>query len=93
MARATVYLHFADRAALMLALVRHVDEKRGLENELRKIHEAHERDHRLARNGRAPSAHEPEGVGFGGKCTATRACPAFLPLTAAGAESSPMCCS
>ncbi|HET9320859.1 MAG TPA: TetR family transcriptional regulator, partial [Bryobacteraceae bacterium] len=38
--RQAVYLHFADRAALMLALVRHVDEKRGLENELRKIHEA-----------------------------------------------------
>jgi AcrR family transcriptional regulator len=36
--RQAVYLHFADRAALMLALVRHVDERRGLEDELRKIH-------------------------------------------------------
>lgn len=35
--RQTVYLHFADRAALMLALVRHADEKRGIERELRKI--------------------------------------------------------
>jgi AcrR family transcriptional regulator len=38
--RQAVYLHFADRAALMLALVRHVDEKRNLEKELRKIREA-----------------------------------------------------
>lgn len=38
--RQAVYLHFADRAALMLALVRHVDEKRKLEDELSKIREA-----------------------------------------------------
>lgn len=38
--RQAVYLHFADRAALMLALVRYVDEKRGLEKELRKIRNA-----------------------------------------------------
>lgn len=38
--RQAVYLHFADRADLMLALVRHADEKRGLEKELRKIREA-----------------------------------------------------
>jgi AcrR family transcriptional regulator len=35
--RQAMYLHFADRADLMLALVRHADEKRGLENEIRKI--------------------------------------------------------
>jgi AcrR family transcriptional regulator len=35
--RQAVYLHFADRAALMLALVRHVDEKRHLDKELRKV--------------------------------------------------------
>ena len=38
--RQAVYLHFADRAALMLALVRHVDEKRKLEDEIAKIREA-----------------------------------------------------
>ena len=38
--RQAVYLHFADRAALMLALVRYVDEKRGLEKELGKIRDA-----------------------------------------------------
>lgn len=38
--RQAVYLHFADRAALMLALVRHADEQRGLEREVRKIREA-----------------------------------------------------
>ena len=38
--RQAVYLHFADRADLMLALVAHVDEKRGLADELRKIAEA-----------------------------------------------------
>jgi AcrR family transcriptional regulator len=35
--RQAMYLHFADRADLMLAVVRHADEKRGLENEIRKI--------------------------------------------------------
>jgi hypothetical protein len=33
-------LHFADRADLMLALVRYVDEKRNLEEEQRKVQEA-----------------------------------------------------
>ena len=32
-----MYLNFADRADLLLALVRHVDEKRGLTEELKKI--------------------------------------------------------
>ncbi|HXX29719.1 MAG TPA: TetR family transcriptional regulator [Myxococcaceae bacterium] len=40
LSRQAVYLHFADRAALLLALVRHVDEKRGLEREVRKIAQA-----------------------------------------------------
>src|ERR1700745_2137516 len=38
--RQAMYLHFADRADLMLALVRYADEKRGLDNEIRKIAEA-----------------------------------------------------
>lgn len=38
--RQGVYLHFADRGDLMLALVRHADEKRGLPAEIRKIAEA-----------------------------------------------------
>jgi AcrR family transcriptional regulator len=38
--RQAVYLHFADRADLLLALVRHADEKRGLQKEVRKIREA-----------------------------------------------------
>jgi AcrR family transcriptional regulator len=38
--RQAMYLHFTDRADLMLALVRHADEKRGLENEIRRIREA-----------------------------------------------------
>lgn len=38
--RQAVYLHFADRAALMLALVQHADDERGLEKELRKVREA-----------------------------------------------------
>ena len=38
--RQAMYLHFADRADLMLALVRHADEKRGMEDEIRKIREA-----------------------------------------------------
>jgi AcrR family transcriptional regulator len=38
--RQAVYLHFADRADLMLALVQHVDEKRGLAQDLRKIVDA-----------------------------------------------------
>ncbi len=35
--RQAMYLHFADRADLILALVRHADEKRGLHHELSKI--------------------------------------------------------
>jgi len=35
--RQAVYLHFADRAELMLALVRHVDEKRGIDAEIQKM--------------------------------------------------------
>ncbi len=35
--RQAVYLNFADRGDLLLALVRHVDEKRGLEREVQKI--------------------------------------------------------
>lgn len=38
--RQAVYLHFADRADLLVALVRHQDEKRDLASELRKIVEA-----------------------------------------------------
>jgi AcrR family transcriptional regulator len=38
--RQAMYLHFADRADLMLALVRHADEKRGMQNEIRRIAEA-----------------------------------------------------
>lgn len=38
--RQAIYLHFADRAALMSALVRHVDEKRDLESELKKVRTA-----------------------------------------------------
>jgi AcrR family transcriptional regulator len=38
--RQAMYLHFADRADLMLALVRHADEKRGLDSEIRKVAEA-----------------------------------------------------
>lgn len=38
--RQAMYLHFADRADLMLALVRHADDKRGLAGEIRKIREA-----------------------------------------------------
>jgi AcrR family transcriptional regulator len=38
--RQAVYLHFADRADLMLALVRHADDRRGLDGEIRKIDEA-----------------------------------------------------
>ncbi len=38
--RQAVYLHFADRADLMLALVRRADEKRHLEEELRRVREA-----------------------------------------------------
>jgi AcrR family transcriptional regulator len=38
--RQAMYLHFTDRADLMLALVRHADEKRGMEAEIRKIREA-----------------------------------------------------
>ena len=35
--RQAVYLNFADRGELLLALVRHVDQKRGLEREVQKI--------------------------------------------------------
>lgn len=38
--RQGVYLHFADRADLLLALVRHADAKRGLEKELQRIEKA-----------------------------------------------------
>ena len=38
--RQAVYLHFADRADLLVALVRHLDEKRGIPEEVRKIEEA-----------------------------------------------------
>jgi AcrR family transcriptional regulator len=38
--RQAVYLHFADRADLMLALVRHVDEKRGIDAEIQKMIDA-----------------------------------------------------
>jgi AcrR family transcriptional regulator len=38
--RQAIYLHFADRADLLLAVVRHVDERRGLPAELRKIVDA-----------------------------------------------------
>src|SRR5262249_506439 len=38
--RQAMYLHFADPADLMLAIVRHADEKRGMENEIRKVREA-----------------------------------------------------
>jgi AcrR family transcriptional regulator len=38
--RQAVYLHFADRAALMLDLVRYADEKRGLAKEVQKIGDA-----------------------------------------------------
>jgi len=38
--RQAMYLYFTDWADLMLALVRHADEKRGMEAEIRKIREA-----------------------------------------------------
>lgn len=38
--RQAVYLHFADRAALMVALVRYLDDKRDLAGEIRRIEEA-----------------------------------------------------
>jgi len=38
--RQAVYLHYADRADLFVALVRHVDEKRGMAGEIRKVKEA-----------------------------------------------------
>jgi AcrR family transcriptional regulator len=38
--RQAVYLNFADRADLMLALVRHVDERRGLARQLEKVRNA-----------------------------------------------------
>ena len=37
LSRQAVYLHFADRADLMVALARYVDEQRGLAREIRKI--------------------------------------------------------
>jgi AcrR family transcriptional regulator len=38
--RQAVYLHFADRATLMVAIARHVDEKLGLPDEIRRMAEA-----------------------------------------------------
>ncbi len=38
--RQAIYLHFADRADLLLALIRYVDEKRQLSEKLRRIDEA-----------------------------------------------------
>jgi AcrR family transcriptional regulator len=40
LSRQAVYLHFADRADLLTALVRHADQKRGLPEALRKIEDA-----------------------------------------------------
>ena len=40
LSRQAVYLHFADRAALMLAAARHLDERLGLSDEVRRIAEA-----------------------------------------------------
>jgi AcrR family transcriptional regulator len=40
LSRQAVYLHFSDRANLLVALVRYVDEKRGLAKEIRAIIEA-----------------------------------------------------
>jgi AcrR family transcriptional regulator len=40
MSRQAVYLHFADRGDLLVAMVRYQDEIRGLEAEIRKIREA-----------------------------------------------------
>jgi len=40
MSRQAVYLHFADRADLLLALVRHTHEKFGVAQEIRKVEEA-----------------------------------------------------
>ena len=38
--RQAVYLHFADRSELLVAMVRYTDERRGLEAEIQKIREA-----------------------------------------------------
>ena len=40
MSRQAVYLHFADRGELFVAMVRYVDQKRGLEHEIRLIRES-----------------------------------------------------
>jgi len=40
MSRQAVYLHFADRGDLMIALARHTDEKRGLDAEIQHIRDA-----------------------------------------------------
>jgi AcrR family transcriptional regulator len=40
LSRQAVYLHFADRSALMLAAARHLDERLGLPEEIRRIEEA-----------------------------------------------------
>lgn len=40
MSRQAVYLHFADRGELFVAMVRYADQKRGLEHEIRLIREA-----------------------------------------------------
>ena len=40
MSRQAVYLHFADRGELLVALVRYTDHKRGLDAEIQHIHDA-----------------------------------------------------
>lgn len=40
MSRQAVYLHFADRGELLVALVRYADQKRGLDAEVQHIHDA-----------------------------------------------------
>ena len=40
LSRQAIYLHFADRAGLLIALARYVDELRGLPEKLRNIHDA-----------------------------------------------------
>lgn len=46
--RQAVYLHFPDRAALLVALVRHADERRGVVDEIRKVTEAPSGAHAVA---------------------------------------------
>ena len=40
MSRQAVYLHFADRGELLIALVRYTDQKRGLDAEIQHIHDS-----------------------------------------------------